>query len=68
MLPPFRIWIEGFQLRLVSGNLALATYEEWQEVEGQVTARLSSALFQRKENTPNGLVWLHVHETRLPKP
>ena len=68
MAPPFRIWIESFQPRLVAGNLALVTYEEWQEVEGRVTGRLSSALFREMETAPKGVEWLHVHETWLPKP
>jgi hypothetical protein len=58
-----RIWIENVQVRHHIGELILATYEEWQEIEGQVTARLSSVLFQEAQSTPNGLQWLHVHET-----
>lgn len=63
--PPFRIWIEQFQLHHQVGRLALVTYEEWQEIEGETTARLSSALFREKEGTPHGVEWLHVHETWL---
>lgn len=63
-----RIWIENVVLRHHQGDLALATYEEWQEIEGQpATARLSSVLFRRETAAPTGLVWLHVHETWMEK-
>ena len=58
-----RIWINNVQVYHHVGDLILATYEEWQEIEGQVTARLSSVLFQEAQPTPNGIRWLHVHET-----
>jgi len=58
-----RIWIENIQVLHQIGDLILATYEEWQEIEGQITSRLSSVLFQKTRSTPNGLQWLHVHET-----
>ena len=58
-----RIWIKNIEVHHQIGNLILATYEEWQEIEGQVTARLSSVLFQKEPSTPNGIQWLHVHET-----
>ena len=63
-----RIWIENVQLRHQADNLALVTYEEWQEVAENKTGRLSTVLFQVKPDTPNGLEWLHVHETWLPAP
>ena len=52
-------------VRSVSDKLALATYVEWQEVEGQTNSRLSTALFRGKVGTPNNVEWLHVHETWL---
>ena len=58
-----RIWIENIQVLHQIGDLILATYEEWQEIEGKVTTRLSSVFFQKAPSTPNGLRWLHVHET-----
>ena len=58
-----RIWIENVQALHQIGGVILATYEEWQEIEGQVTARLSSVLFREAQSTPNGVSWLHVHET-----
>jgi hypothetical protein len=63
--PGFRLWVKEVAVRLLSPQLALATYEEWQEIEGKVTARVSTAVFRQKNNTPNGVEWLHVHETWL---
>jgi len=62
----FRIWIENFQFRYQKDNLCLVTYEEWQEHDGQTNGRLSSALFQKDKDAPNGVVWIHVHEVAFP--
>jgi hypothetical protein len=66
--PGFRLWAEKITLRHQEGDLALVTYEEWQEMDAVVTTRLSSALFRRRDEAPNGVEWLHVHETWLPWP
>ena len=62
-----RIWIEDVRLHRVEGEVAVLTYEEWQKVRGEVRGRLSSVLFRAREGTPNGVEWLHVHETWLPE-
>lgn len=65
----FRIWTEHFRGKRLDGGFFLANYEEWQEVEENTRGRLSSALFQRVPDgpdAPNGVQWLHVHETWLP--
>jgi hypothetical protein len=59
------IWIEEVSVLHWFDRLALATYQEWQKLDGQVTARLSSVLFRDKEDAPNRIEWLHVHETWL---
>jgi len=65
----FRIWIENVHVRAIPGGYALATYEEWQDTTGGAPrGRLSSALFCERVGTPNGLEWVHVHETWLPEP
>lgn len=64
---PIRIWIEGFELRQTwpgeDGDLVLVIYEEWQQREGSRQRRLSSAWLRERADTPNGLEWLHVHQT-----
>ena len=63
--PGLRIRIEKPALRHESDPLRLATYEEWQEFGGETTARLSTVLFRHRGDTPNGVEWVHVHETWL---
>ena len=58
-----RIWIKNVHLIHQIHDVILATYEEWQEIDKTVSARISSVAFQTNQNTPNGLLWLHVHET-----
>lgn len=59
------IWIKNFRLHYQQGNILLAIYEEWQEAAGETTARLSTVVFRERTGGPNGLEWLHVHETWL---
>jgi hypothetical protein len=64
-----RIWIRNYEHRLlIGGSVAMATYEEWQETEEGTRGLLSTALLEQADGTPNGLRWLHVHETWLPTP
>lgn len=62
------IWVSAVNTRPVAGHddLCLVTYEEWQEREGVARGRQSTALMQRDESAPGGVLWLHVHETWLP--
>jgi hypothetical protein len=62
-----RIWIEDFQLRSVHDGVAVVTYVEWQEVGGQKRGRLSTAVLRARDDARNGVEWLHVHETWLPR-
>ena len=62
----FKIWVADIRVRHLADDLFLATYQEWQTTGDKTRARLSSAVFRQQEDTPNGLVWLHVHETWLP--
>ncbi len=61
-----RIWIENTQFQALNEDLSLVTYEEWQKNEGPAKGRLSTAVFRRDPEAPNGVRWLHVHETWLP--
>src|SRR5262245_29942975 len=64
--PGWRMWTERPQLRFRHGDLTVATYEEWQQTGDTITARISTAVFRDRPGAPNGLIWLHVHETWLP--
>ena len=63
----FRIEIKNFRHRHTQGVLCLVTYEEWQQLSGAATGRLSSAWFRARSDTPHGVEWLHVHESWLPE-
>lgn len=60
------ISVENVELRHAHADLALLTYVEKQTVRGKDTARLSSVLMQQHDPAPNGVRWLHVHETWMP--
>lgn len=63
---PFRIWVENARCRAVIGDVAVVIYEEWHELDGETSARLTTALYQDAPAAPGGVRWLHVHETWLP--
>lgn len=64
--PDIRIWTQNHRILQQRGDLLLCTYEEWQETASATTARLSSVWFRQHAAAPEGLVWLHVHETWIP--
>jgi hypothetical protein len=67
---PVRVWVENVQLRRhlpsPDGDLVVVTYEEWLQRGETKRGRISSALLRAAPETPNGLEWLHLHETWLP--
>lgn len=65
--PPFRIEIREARARPLGADACLVTYEEWQTLEGAVRRRASTAVLARRADAPDGLRWLHVHETWLPR-
>ncbi len=63
--PNFRLWTDKIVVRHQQGDLALATYEEWQTIDDQENVRLSTTLLRANASAPAGVEWLHVHETWL---
>jgi hypothetical protein len=61
--PGMQIEIKSVVLRFHSPEYTFATYEEWQHTEGKNTSRISSVIFHANPDCPNGLEWVHVHET-----
>ena len=60
----FRLWVRSAKARMVSDDLCLVTYEEWQNRGDGDKGRMSSALLRC---TAEGeCTWVHVHETKLP--
>ncbi len=66
----FKIQIRNVQTRDVSSDLIVTTYEEWQKnalnSEPADNGRISSGLLKKDDAAPNGVRWLHLHETWLP--
>ncbi|MEL6308673.1 MAG: hypothetical protein AAFQ52_11065 [Chloroflexota bacterium] len=63
--PDIRIWIENIRARARNGRALIVHYEEWQTINGTTTMRHSTVIFAEREGLPNGLQWLHVHESGL---
>jgi len=61
-----QIWIKNVTLHHQIGKVVIATYEEWQDIDGRITTRISSAIFTSKPGNPNSIYWLHLHETWKP--
>jgi len=59
----FTVRIDDIRVRRNIGELCVVTYEEWQCDGDDETARLATALFGPRAGTPNGVEWLHLHET-----
>jgi len=64
--PEIEMRVDQIQLRLVSGEIVLITYQEHGVTANGARSKLISALLRRKPNTPNGLEWVHIHEVGLP--
>ncbi|NQW12500.1 MAG: hypothetical protein HQ481_21760 [Alphaproteobacteria bacterium] len=69
--PNFGIHIRSVRSRALGEEQVLALYEELQRgakaSEHAENARLTTAVFRQDATMPNGLKWLHLHETWLPE-
>ncbi|MGJ3239992.1 MAG: hypothetical protein ACFE0Q_14870 [Anaerolineae bacterium] len=63
--PNFSIWTEQVSLRQHLNGILIVTYEEWQTIDSVTTVRTSTVAFAEDDQQPNGLRWLHVHESGL---
>lgn len=63
--PPFVIEIRNPTVRHETDGHCQVRYEEWQRRGENWNARLSTALFRRDDDAPNGVVWVDLHETWL---
>ena len=61
--PNSRLWTEAHTLRYSTTEMAVMTYHELQLNDGVPSRRLSTVVFRQEPAAPNGLVWVHVHET-----
>jgi len=70
--PDFKISLRNFVRKLQIGRkTVVANYEEWQKDAANSkpanNGRVSTAVFVSDSKAPNGVKWVHVHETWLPK-
>ncbi|MFB6264081.1 MAG: DUF4440 domain-containing protein [Bradymonadaceae bacterium] len=64
----FSIRIDDVDVRVEREDVIVATYEEWQHMQGRQNGRISSVVFGREPDAPNGLRWQHLHESWLKTP
>jgi hypothetical protein len=64
--PEIEIQVDHIQLRLVSREIVLITYQEHGTTANGTRSTLITAILRRNPNTPNGLEWVHIHEVSLP--
>lgn len=63
----FRIDVRNVRTRPVGDGLAVATFEE-HHGGADSSVRVTSALLRADADAPDGVAWLHVHETPLDAP
>lgn len=65
--PKLEIEIHEPAARLIGPDTILITYQEWQRNARNASRangkRLSTAIMRRSAEVPEGMLWLHVHET-----
>lgn len=59
----FSIHIEEITELWTSENAVLVSYVEAQSIGDRHTRRRSTALFEKRDATPHGVAWRHLHET-----
>ena len=59
----FEIRVEMIAARQISDDVALVVYDEYQVIDGQKSARRSSAVFSADPDAPEGVVWRQLQET-----
>jgi len=64
--PDLGMSVENLQLKLVSGEIVVATYEEHGTTSDGKRATLITAVLRKNLVLGNGLEWVHIHEVLLP--
>lgn len=59
----FEIRVDVIEARQLGEDTALVIYDEHQVIDGQKSARRSSALFSPAPDAPEGVVWRQLQET-----
>ena len=59
----FEIRVELISARLVGSDIVAVVYDEHQVIDGERSARRSSAVFSADPDAPEGVAWRHLQET-----
>ena len=59
----FKIRVDLIAARQIGNDVALVVYDEHQVIDGEKSARRSSALFTADPDAPEGVVWRQLQET-----
>jgi uncharacterized protein (TIGR02246 family) len=59
----FEIRVELIAARQIGDDIALVIYDEHQVIDGEKSARRSSAVFSVDPDAPEGVVWRQLQET-----
>ncbi|MBU2483630.1 MAG: hypothetical protein KKG78_01000 [Alphaproteobacteria bacterium] len=59
----FEIRVELISARLLGSDIVAVVYDEHQVIDGEKSARRSSAVFSADPDAPEGVVWRHLQET-----
>lgn len=59
----FEIRVELVSARLIGSDIVAVVYDEHQVIDGEKSARRSSAMFSADPDAPEGVVWRHLQET-----
>ncbi len=62
----FAIEVKDLRVQAVVEGVYRVTYEEWQQGGNEDGGRISTAILRENTEAPNGVEWVHVHETWLP--
>lgn len=64
--PDMEMHVDEPRLRLHEGGLILFTYREHGSSAGRSKSTLITVLMREVPEAPNGVQWVHLHETELP--
>lgn len=58
-----RVWFDNIRVQKLAEQVYLVTWQQWEQLAGERRGYFVSAILILKAGTPNGLEWLHFHET-----
>ena len=56
-------WAENTTIEELGEGYYLAIFTEHRKTKGTTNSRISTSIFVPNQNAPNGVQWLHIHDT-----